>query len=68
MKKFSPTNRKGEASAPSADAVRLPASSSVLTELSLTSPKGRKYRVLRSAEQDATDAPQKPKRSSDEGR
>jgi hypothetical protein len=66
MKKPSPTDVKGKASVPLAGAVRLPARSSVLTELSLTSHKGRKYRVLRSAEQDATDASQKPKRSNEE--
>jgi hypothetical protein len=38
----------------------LPPQSSVLTELSIDSPKGNRYRILRTTEKDATDVDKKP--------
>ena len=40
----------------------LPPRSSVLRELSLDSPKGNRYRILRTSEVDATDGNEKPSR------
>jgi hypothetical protein len=37
----------------------LPPQSSVLTELSIDSPKGNRYRILRTTEKDATDVDKK---------
>ena len=39
---------------------RLPPQSSVLTELSIDSPKVNRYRLLRTTEKDATDVDKKP--------
>ncbi len=65
-RKPSPKTPGADASAPGSrgDSPRpgLPPQSSVLSELSIDSRKGNRYRILRTSEVDATDEDEKPSR------
>ncbi len=54
--------RSAKSGKPGGEALRpgLPPKSSVLAELSIDSPKGNRYRILRTSEKDATDDGEKP--------
>jgi hypothetical protein len=56
-----PTDR-GDSCAPRKRRRGLPDEASILSETTFTSPKGKRYRILKTTETDAYDPPEKPGR------